>query len=112
MDLDRIPFQTTRDPGVAIHFYYSDRAHGHAAVMIKTEPGCSYPRHKHKGAEELLILRGGDRDETGEHRTGDYVRYEDGTVHHPVALPGEDCVFFAIAQEGIELFGESAPPPQ
>ncbi len=105
MDLNRIPFQATRYRGVSIHFYSSDRAKGHAAVMIKMEPGCSYPRHKHKGAEELLILQGGYRDEGGEHRAGEFVRYEDGTSHHPVALEGEACVFFEIAQEGIELLG-------
>jgi len=110
MDLDRIPFQPTRYAGVAIHFFHSDRASGHAAVMIKMEPGCSYPRHKHRGAEELLILQGGYRDEAGEHRAGEYVRYEDGTTHHPVALPGEACVFFAISQEGIELVDGSQPP--
>jgi len=45
--------------------------------MIKMEPGCSYPRHKHRGSEELLILRGGYRDEAGEHRAGEYVRWRD-----------------------------------
>lgn len=104
MDLRGIPFQPTRHHGVAIHFYYSDRERGHAAVMIKMAPGSSYPRHRHKGAEELLVLQGGYRDDLGEHRAGEFVRYEDGSTHQPVALPGEDCVFFAIAQEGIELF--------
>ncbi|HLU38786.1 MAG TPA: cupin domain-containing protein [Planctomycetota bacterium] len=103
IDLHAVPFRPTRYRGVSIHFYYSDRERGHAAVMIRMEPGCSYPRHRHKGAEELLILQGGYRDETGEHRAGDFVRYEDGTSHHPVALDGEPCVFFAIAHEGIEL---------
>jgi anti-sigma factor ChrR (cupin superfamily) len=102
MDLDAIPFRPTRYPGVAIHFFYSDRDSGHAAVMIRMAPGSSYPRHRHRGAEELLILQGGYRDEVGVHRAGEFVRYEDGSVHHPVALEdGPDCVFFAIAQEGI-----------
>ncbi|MEZ5962926.1 MAG: cupin domain-containing protein [Planctomycetota bacterium] len=105
MDLDAIPFQPTRHRGVSIHFYYSDRESGHAAVMIRMEPGCSYPRHRHKGPEELLVLRGGYRDEAGVHRAGEFVRYEEGTSHHPVALPDEDCIFFAIAHEGIELMG-------
>lgn len=88
---------------MSIHFYHSDRDSGHAAVMIRMEPGCSYPRHRHSGPEELLVLQGGYRDDRGEHRAGDFVRYETGTSHHPVALDGEACVFFAIAHEGIEL---------
>jgi anti-sigma factor ChrR (cupin superfamily) len=106
MDLSRIPFKETSYEGVWIHFLHSDRGTGHAAVLIKMAPGCSYPKHRHKGAEELFILQGGYRDELGEYRAGEYVRYEDGSAHHPVALEdeSEDCVFFAISQEGIDLF--------
>ena len=110
IDLDAVPFRATRYPGVAIHFCYSDRATGHAAVLIRMAPGCSYPAHRHRGVEELLVLRGGYRDERGEHRAGQYVRYEDGSRHHPVALPGGDCVFFAISAEGIELAGDELAP--
>lgn len=105
MDLSSIPFKSTSYDGVSIHFFHSDRTTGNAAVMIKMAPGCSYPRHRHRGTEELLILQGGYRDERGEHRAGEYVRYEDGSEHHPVALEGgPDCVFFAISAEGIDLF--------
>jgi putative transcriptional regulator len=106
MDLRTVPFKATRYPGVSIHFYHSDRASGHAAVMIRMQPGSSYPAHRHRGVEELLILQGGYRDERGEHRAGDYVRYEDGSVHHPVALPGDPCVFFAVTAEGIAFESE------
>ena len=105
MDLAAIPFKETRYPGVWIHFYRSDPETRNAAVMIKMAPGASYPRHVHRGPEELLILQGGYRDEHGEYRAGEYVRYEDGSRHHPVALEeGEDCVFFAISAEGIDFF--------
>ena len=105
MDLSRIPFKETRHAGVQIHFLHSDPETGHVTALIKMAPGCSYPRHRHKGAEELFILQGGYQDELGEYRAGEYVRYEDGSTHHPVALrDGEDCVFFAISQEGIDLF--------
>jgi anti-sigma factor ChrR (cupin superfamily) len=105
MDLAAIPFEPTRYPGVSIHFFYEDPTTGHAAVMIRMEPGSSYPRHRHKGAEELLILQGGFRDENGVYREGEFARFEDGTTHWPKALEdGPACVFFAIAQEGIDLF--------
>ena len=90
-----------------MHFYHSDREAGHAAVMIRMEPGASYPAHRHNGPEELLVLQGGFRDATGEWRAGDFARFEDGSIHHAVALDeGPPCIFFAIAQEGIELFGD------
>lgn len=105
LDLDAIPFQPTRYPGVQIHFYDSDRATGRAAVMIRMAPGCSYPRHRHSGPEELLVLQGGFRDDSGCWRAGEFARFEAGSVHRPEALDeGADCIFFAIAHEGIELF--------
>ena len=103
IDLDAIPFVPTRYPGVSIHFYRSDRDTGHAAVMIRMEPGCSYPAHRHHGPEELLVLEGGFRDAAGTYREGEYARFEAGSHHHPVALDDRACVFFAIAHEGIDL---------
>ena len=103
IDLDAIPFRPTRFPGVSIHFYSSDRTTGRATVMIRMEPGSSYPAHRHTGPEELLVLQGGFRDDHGTWRAGDYARFERGTSHHPIALAdGPACVFFAIAHEGIE----------
>ena len=107
IDLEAVPFQPTRYAGVSIHFYDSDRDTGRAAVLIRMEPGCSYPAHRHTGPEELLVLQGGFRDGTGEWRAGDFARFERGSAHHPVALDGpEACIFFAIAHEGIELLGD------
>jgi anti-sigma factor ChrR (cupin superfamily) len=81
-----------------------------ATVLIRMEPGHGYPPHRHGDVEEVLVLAGGYRDERGEHRAGDYVRYEAGSVHAPVALgdpsrPAADdnpaCVLFATARGGI-----------
>ena len=85
---------------------------GDATVLIRMEPGHGYPPHRHVGAEEVLVLSGGYRDEMGEHTEGDYVRYPAGSVHAPVALgdPGRaaeasnpPCVLFAVAHDGVEL---------
>lgn len=104
MDLDKVSFQPTRHPGIEIHFYHRDETTGHAAVMIRMAPGASYPSHRHRGVEELLVLQGGFEDEHGSYREGQFVLYEDGSTHHPRALPdGPACIFFAISQEGIDL---------
>jgi quercetin dioxygenase-like cupin family protein len=82
-----------------------------AAVLIRMEPGCGYPPHRHVGVEEVLVLAGGYRDESGDHFAGSYVRYEAGSEHAPIALGDPNraasdenpaCVLFAIAREGIE----------
>ena len=88
-----------------ITLVFTATARGEDTIALRMEPGCSYPRHRHTGPEELLVLKGGFRDETGSWRAGEFARFPAGSVHHTVALDeGEDCVFFAIAHEGIELF--------
>lgn len=91
-----------------MHFYASDRASGRALALIRMAPGRGYPGHRHRGEEHVLVLQGGYRDERGEHRAGQFITYDDGSWHHPVALgsPGDaPCVLLALAHEGIELLG-------
>ena len=104
MDLAAIPWKSTRHPGIAIWFYAADRKSGRTLALIRMDPGCGYPRHKHKGEERLLVLQGGYRDETGVRRAGEFAIYGDGTEHGPVALDGPGsapCVLLALAHEGI-----------
>jgi anti-sigma factor ChrR (cupin superfamily) len=106
MDLAAIPWRATRHRGVAVHFYASDRATGRALVLIRMEPGCGYPRHRHTGEEHVLVVQGGYADERGTHVAGAFVAYPDGSEHAPVAVAtagGEACVLLALAHEGITL---------
>lgn len=105
LDLSRIPWRATRHRGIYLHALWRDEATGDATVLIRMEPGCAYPAHRHRGAEEVFVLQGGYRDQRGEHRAGDYVLNEAGSAHHPTALAetGEDCVMLAFAHAGIEL---------
>lgn len=87
-------------------FYASDRRTGRALVLIRMDPGCGYPRHKHRGEEHLLVLQGGYRDERGQHHAGSFVAYDSGSEHAPVAIdePGAPpCILLALAHEGLVL---------
>jgi len=106
-DLGAMEFTETSYPGVSVRFLASDRATGYAAVLIRMEPGSSYPRHAHTGGEELLVLRGGYEDEAGRYGAGEFRRHPPGSRHHPrVPEDGETCSLFAIAREGIEILDE------
>jgi anti-sigma factor ChrR (cupin superfamily) len=125
LDEAALPWRPTRHPGVswiALHLAEKDGAAGKekpggdATVLIRMEPGCGYPAHRHLDVEEVLILRGGYRDDRGEHAAGAYLRYEPGSVHAPVALgdrdrpigPGnEACLLFAVARGGVESVSSS-----
>lgn len=108
LDPSTIPWRATRHRGVHLHVLRRDAPTGDTTVLIRMEPGCSYPAHRHAGLEEVFILQGGYRDQKGEHRAGDYVLNEPGSAHHPAALtdPPEDCVMLAVAHGGIELMGD------
>ncbi|MCU0865403.1 MAG: cupin domain-containing protein [Planctomycetes bacterium] len=106
MDLDPIPWRPTRYPGVSIHFYASDRRSGRALALIRMEPGCGYPEHRHRGEEHVLVLQGGYRDDSGTHLAGQFVIHEDRSVHEPIAVDGPGavpCVLLALAHEGVVL---------
>ncbi len=103
-DLSSIEWRSTRHEGIFIHLLRRDERTGDATVFIRMQPGCAYPAHRHVGVEEVLVLQGGYRDQTGEHRAGEYLINEADSAHHPVALNGsEDCIMFAVAHGGIQM---------
>jgi anti-sigma factor ChrR (cupin superfamily) len=103
LDFSTIEWRATYHKGVYIHVLRRDEQTNDATVLIRMEPGCRYPAHKHIGIEEVFILQGGYRDQMGEHRAGDYIINEAGTTHFPIALENSpDCIMLAIAHKGIE----------
>ena len=86
-----------------------DLASQSETVLIRMAPGCGYPRHRHTGPEDVLVLAGGYRDEDGRtFEAGQFVRYPSGSEHSPVAIGGElesaePCILFAVAPEGTEI---------
>lgn len=126
MDLDglrlaaddaELPWRPTQVAGVSwlpLHLA-GDREGGDSVALIRMEPGCGYPAHRHRGPEDVLILAGGYRDDRGEHCAPAFLRYEAGSVHAPVALgqPGQPagpqnpaCLLFAVARDGVELLAD------
>lgn len=103
-DPTTIEWRETRHRGISLRVLRRDEATGDATVLIRMQPRCAYPSHRHTGLEEVFILQGGYSDDAGEHRAGDYLVNEAGSTHHPVALDGdEDCIMLAVARGGIEL---------
>lgn len=104
LDLSSIAWRETRHKGIFIHYLRRDRETNDATVLIRMQPNCAYPAHRHTGIEEIFILQGGFRDARGEHLAGEYILNEAGSSHRPVALnTDEDCIMFAVAHGGIEL---------
>ena len=102
-DLNAINWNSTRHKGIFVNILRHDKQTGDATVLIRMQPGCGYPAHRHVGLEEVFILQGGYRDNRGEHRAGDYILNDAGSAHAPLAFNGEDCIMFAVAHGGIDL---------
>jgi anti-sigma factor ChrR (cupin superfamily) len=103
IDLNSITWQPTRHQGIFVNILRRDKQTNDATVLIRMQPGCGYPAHRHVGLEEVFILQGGYRDSRGDIRAGEYIINEAGSGHAPVALDGEDCIMLAVAHGGIEL---------
>jgi predicted ChrR family anti-sigma factor len=105
-DFNSIDWKPTRHQGIFVNILRRDEKTGDATVLIRMEPGCGYPAHRHVGLEEVLILQGGYCDSRGDHRAGDYILNDAASAHAPMALDAEDCIMLAVAHGGIELLGK------
>ena len=92
-----------------------DSSTGSQTVLIRMAPGCGYPRHRHLGPEDVLVLAGGYSDEDGRtFEAGQFVRYAAGSEHSPTALgsrneSSEPCILFAVAHGGTQVVGRETP---
>lgn len=129
-DLEALPWRATSMPGVSwIPLHLEEPAAAlpdggprpvGATVLIRMEPGHGYAAHRHVGPEDVLVLRGGYRDEWGTYQRGDHVHYPAGSVHRPCALgstaaaPDDatpPCVLYSNVPAGIEFVEPRAPRP-
>lgn len=108
-ELRGLPWKQTSWPGIRLCFRGADGATV-AGVLIAMDPLSAYPRHRHLGDEEVLVLAGEYADEWGVHRAGDFRLNPAGTVHGARA-GAAGALLWARAPEGIELL-EPAPQPR
>src|SRR4030095_4374471 len=60
-----------------------DRKAWQGCYLMRMQPGAAVIEHSHPGMEEFVILEGELIDSDGTvFKTGDFVSYEAGTVHH------------------------------
>ncbi len=88
------------EPGPAV------LAVGGIAGFVKVEPGATFPRHKHLGAEHVLVLQGGFRDENGtDVLTGQDNHQPADSDHEFVAHGGEALIYLAVIRGKVD-FGD------
>ena len=90
-------------PGVRFCTLEEDPALGVRKVLVWAKPGARYPRHRHLGDEDILVLAGHLRDERGSYGPGDICRSETGTDHSEEVVGQDDCVCYVVYRGTHEM---------
>jgi hypothetical protein len=83
-------------PGISRKILAVDAERSSITSLIRAEAGAIYPRHRHAGVEELLVLEGDLHIHGVVMHGGDYCRAEPGSLHEETFTEG-GCVLLQMA---------------
>jgi len=81
VDVDALPWEATRFPGVETKTLVFDPASGVATVLMRMAPGARLPDHEHVLIEQTWVLEGSLVCGEGECRAGQFVWRPAGSRH-------------------------------
>ena len=91
--------------GIAVKVLRFDKeTHRAPTIMLKFDPGASYPAHNHPGGEEIFVLEGDIRLGADHLRAGDYIFTAPGNRHAVHSEVG--CVILVNVPEEVEILKE------
>ena len=105
---DRVLASRTWEPfrdGIEIHWIYGSPGAASAA-LLRYAPGAVLGRHVHAGFEHILVLRGSQTDENGEHGRGTLLIHAPGTSH--AVHSREGCIVLAIWEKSVHILPDHA----
>jgi quercetin dioxygenase-like cupin family protein len=86
--------------GVSVKVLRHDEQAGRApTILLKFEPGASYPAHSHPGGEEIFVLEGDIRLGKDHLRAGDFLFTAPNNAHSVHSEGG--CVVLAVVPEEV-----------
>jgi anti-sigma factor ChrR (cupin superfamily) len=95
-------WEPTAAPGVSVKPLHVDAARRYVTMLVRMEPGSSYPGHRHGGAEECYVLEGELRVGEDVLGAGDFQRAEAGS-EHVVQSTEKGCVLLIVSSQDDEL---------
>ena len=100
--LDWRPLAEPGVTGVAVKVLRFDADAGRApTILLKFEPGATYPAHNHPGGEELFVLEGDLHLGPDHLRAGDYLYTAPGNRHAVHSVGG--CVVLVQVPQEVEI---------
>jgi anti-sigma factor ChrR (cupin superfamily) len=95
---------THMGPGIDCKTLFLDRVRHYATLLVRLQPGVSYPGHRHADSEEIFVLSGDFRVNGIVMGAGDYWRANAGSIH-PEAHTESGCTMLLLSSQNNELFG-------
>jgi quercetin dioxygenase-like cupin family protein len=95
-------FEPTGVRGVRVRRLFVDDREQRVTMLVRMDPGASYPRHRHASAEECYVLEGDLKVGDLEMRAGDYQRAEAESVHE-VQSTDQGCLLLIHSSQSDEL---------
>jgi anti-sigma factor ChrR (cupin superfamily) len=87
VDVERLPWEKTRYPGVETKTLLVDRKSGLLTLLMKMAPGARLPDHEHVEIEQTYVLEGTLVCGEGECKAGEFVWRPAGSRHEAWAGP-------------------------
>jgi len=106
MKADVGQLEPTGVAGVSAKALFVDPASERITMLVRMEPGATYPAHRHGGAEESYILEGDLTDGEVSLRAGDYLRKDGGTLHEAQSSD-TGCFMLIVASLHEEIVPQS-----
>ena len=87
VDVERLPWEKTRYPGVETKTLLVDRKSGLLTLLMKMAPGARLPDHEHVEIEQTYVLEGSLLCGEGECKAGEFVWRPASSRHEAWAGP-------------------------
>lgn len=88
VDVDALPWEETRFPGVEVKTLAKNERTGLLTTLVKMAPGARLPVHEHVEIEQTWVLEGALVDEQGSAGAGTFVWRPAGSRHEAHAPDG------------------------
>lgn len=117
VDVQALPWQATRFPGIEVKTLLFDRASGLASSLMRMAPGSALPDHEHVQIEQTWVLEGHLVDKDGpdagiECKAGQFIWRPAGSRHSAWSPQGGLMLaFFQIPNKFFDLPQAAAGHP-
>jgi len=99
-------WEPTGFPGVETRRLFVDPPNDRATLLIRMAPGATYPIHRHRGAEECLVLEGDLMTGDTLMKAGDYRRAAAGSTDG-VQSTRDGCLLLIVSSLGDEILPQT-----